>query len=856
MNAIEEIVVSNALLVVILAAVIAVVGRFWKNPQGLHLLWLLVLLKFFTPPLLTVPIHLPSRPIAVESDHVTATSPSDETAFRADSTAADSEPTMIRPSFDQEPIAVADKTDAAPLPTPIPWLGILAGLWGIGIAIVASWQAFRILRFHRLLHSAQPASSDGLSMAAEVGKQLGLRRIPQVRMLPVRVSPMVLSVGFRPQLLLPMELFKRLEPTAQRSLLAHELAHIRRKDHQIRLLELLVTTLFWWHPVAWWACWELQKLEDLCCDAMVVGIMPGNKKVYATALMNTLDFLCDGSIAAPLGITATQSSVLLTRRIAMLKNPSGVMRLTAGRVVLLVLVAAVPMSIAFAAKPPQNDDSAAVRHNDTTQSAVASPQTVAESTLAVPKANDQSGKTSATKPADEVSPSNNYSGGTVIATGTVAGGGFAGTTVGGPLLPEPMMSRSHPNDFDFPFYQPLLNDRTRTVLHLSGEQEQKLRELSRKYVAEFRPTERKFIQELDKATANSLPEEKNRKMDELWIQIRTMAKPVRQQVEALLTPEQLAKLRKLALIDRRSAAILVYDFNDPKARARLTKEQKKEIEQLCLLEDQFTTKAYEKIVQADRENDEKAVAILTLPQRAQIERQIREGELGMPIIFGQQLSFQFTTPPGVGHVSYPPLWEFRKELGLSGEQLRKLEAIAVDSRCSQELFQLYMQPPEIQPKAGNDLSAGKAAKNANKVISGGIAMVSGTLIINGKTMDLPRLTPQLEQTMKQPEFRQKVEELKKQFRQQIEVTLTPQQLATLKKLALQKAVARRARDPEIPTDLHPTEQQKTEMYRLEAHADTMHRLFLEGREKFVDAFSPQQREKCFQELERQEWGCW
>ena len=306
MNAIGEIVVSNALLVVILAAVIAAVGRFWKNPAGLHFFWLLVLLKFITPPLLTVPIHLPSRPIAKNQSIRQFHPRVMRSHFLLIEKVADSEPSLA-PSFDQEPIAGADKTDAAPLPTPIPWLGILAGLWGIGIMTVAAWQAFRILRFHRLLHSAQPATGDVLSMAAEIGKQLGLRRIPQVRMLPVRVSPMVLSVGFRPQLLLPMELFKRLEPTAQRSLLVHELAHVRRKDHLVRLLELLVTTLFWWHPVVWWACRELQQLEDLCCDAMVVGLMPENRKVYATALMNTLDFLCDGSLAVPLGVTATQS---------------------------------------------------------------------------------------------------------------------------------------------------------------------------------------------------------------------------------------------------------------------------------------------------------------------------------------------------------------------------------------------------------------------------------------------------------------------------------------------------------------------------------------------------------------------
>ena len=415
MNAIGEIVVSNALLVVILAAVIAVVGRFWKNPAGLHLLWLLVLLKFITPPLLTVPIHLPSRPIAVETKPTATPSPSDEIAFPAIEKVADSEARLAPPSFDPEPIAGANKTDAAPLPTSIPWLGILAGLWGIGIVTVAAWQAFRILRFHRLLHSAQPATGDVLSMAAEIGKQLGLRRTPQIRMLPVRVSPMVLSVGIRPQLLLPVELFKRLETSAQRSLLAHELAHVRRKDHLVRLLELLVTTLFWWHPVAWWACWELQKLEDLCCDSMVVGLMPGSKKVYATALMNTLDFLCDGSIAAPLGLTATQSSALLTRRIAMMKNRSGVMRLTVGRIVLLVLVAAVPMSIAFAAKPLKSDVSnsakAGATVEDASQPTVVVPSQDNSADLApvtpspaIPKVNDQSGKTSAAKPADEVSP--------------------------------------------------------------------------------------------------------------------------------------------------------------------------------------------------------------------------------------------------------------------------------------------------------------------------------------------------------------------------------------------------------------------------------------------------------------------
>ena len=249
----------------------------------------------------------------------------------------------------------------------------------------------------------------------------------------------------------------------------------------------------------------------------------------------------------------------------------------------------------------------------------------------------------------------------------------------------------------------------------------------------------------------------------------------------------------------------------------------------------------------------------------------------MPMIFGQQLSFNFTSPPGVGHVGYPPLWDFSKELGLSKEQMRTLEANSINSHASQELYKLYQQPPDDPAKSRSGETkdgAGKRGGPAN--VAGGVVLgttarntYTGSTTINAGAIvgdaasasfvtanaNMPRLTPQLEQKMMQPEFRQRVEELKKQFRQQIEAVLTTQQLTTLKKLALQKAIARRARDPEIPADLHPTEQQKKEMYKLfAANAEIMPRLFREGREKFVETLSPQQQQKCFEELERQEWA--
>ena len=75
MNALLEIVISNSLFVIVLAFAVALVGRFVNNPPMLHILWLLVLLKFITPPLLTVPVVLKTTQSSMLSNDSTGPSP-------------------------------------------------------------------------------------------------------------------------------------------------------------------------------------------------------------------------------------------------------------------------------------------------------------------------------------------------------------------------------------------------------------------------------------------------------------------------------------------------------------------------------------------------------------------------------------------------------------------------------------------------------------------------------------------------------------------------------------------------------------------------------------------------------------
>lgn len=327
MQSFWQIVASNALLVLVLAAGIALLGRIWRNPLCLHLLWIFVLLKLVTPPVATIPVAIPA-PITIPARHVSLESESPEPdgplAQPSPIDVAGPETTFIAVEPEPGPWPVANDQTVLEAESPnrgdassaaicqsVPWLTVLGWTWATGIVVFAMRYAYRVLRFRRLLRHAQPATPTVLPMASRIAGRLGLGRVPEIHMLPVCMSPLVWSLGGRPRVYLPAALFERLDAAAQGAILAHELAHVRRGDHWVRLLEMVMVTLFWWHPVVWWAARRLQELEDQCCDRVVVDLAPHGAKSYATALLDTLDFLCDQPVVAPLGATAAKASIIL-----------------------------------------------------------------------------------------------------------------------------------------------------------------------------------------------------------------------------------------------------------------------------------------------------------------------------------------------------------------------------------------------------------------------------------------------------------------------------------------------------------------------------------------------------------------
>jgi len=117
------------------------------------------------------------------------------------------------------------------------------------------------------------------------------------------------------------------------------------------------TTVFWWHPVVWRASWQLRELEEQCCDGRVLELLPHQARTYATALVDTLDFLAERPrMPVPLR-TALFSTGFLSRRIRMLTQ-GRTNRLSALSAVLVAGLVAVPLVVAFAADPEQTSKTA------------------------------------------------------------------------------------------------------------------------------------------------------------------------------------------------------------------------------------------------------------------------------------------------------------------------------------------------------------------------------------------------------------------------------------------------------------------------------------------------------------------
>ena len=77
----------------------------------------------------------------------------------------------------------------------------------------------------------------------------------------------------RPVILLPVAALANLQPSHIEAILAHELAHIRRHDYIVNLLQTVAETVLFYHPGVWWLSARIREERELCRSRERLGLL-------------------------------------------------------------------------------------------------------------------------------------------------------------------------------------------------------------------------------------------------------------------------------------------------------------------------------------------------------------------------------------------------------------------------------------------------------------------------------------------------------------------------------------------------------------------------------------------------------
>lgn len=193
------------------------------------------------------------------------------------------------------------------------WLAVALGL----LARVL-WSYSLLVGMRRGLGPLSGAGQEivGQEIVWRMSAELGIGR--EVRLFESGEVSMPMTMGaLRPVIVLPAGLAGSLTEAELRSVLAHELAHIRRWDYLANLVQRLIESVFWFNPVIWAVGRQLAVERELACDDWAVRTC-GSRR-YASCLARLVELLGEGRrLAAASGILFGKH--VITRRVEMILN--------------------------------------------------------------------------------------------------------------------------------------------------------------------------------------------------------------------------------------------------------------------------------------------------------------------------------------------------------------------------------------------------------------------------------------------------------------------------------------------------------------------------------------------------------
>ena len=166
---------------------------------------------------------------------------------------------------------------------PGPFLSWVVAFWLTGatafsLRLLGGWILAERLRSRMV----RPASAEWQRTLDRLKTRISVSR--PVRLLVSGLLQAPAAIGWlRPIVLVPAGALAGLPAAQIEALLLHELAHIRRHDYLVHILQSAVEAVFFYHPAVWWISGHMRAERELCCDDIAVSIT-GDAVIYARAL--------------------------------------------------------------------------------------------------------------------------------------------------------------------------------------------------------------------------------------------------------------------------------------------------------------------------------------------------------------------------------------------------------------------------------------------------------------------------------------------------------------------------------------------------------------------------------------------
>lgn len=148
----------------------------------------------------------------------------------------------------------------------------LLQVWLIGVALMGIRMLGELVYLQRLRSANIQAISD--SWGEKLNKlkwQMGILHPVEIYE-SMRVSSPMLVGWMKPVILLPVGMLTNLSPQQVECVLAHELAHVRRMDYLVNIVQSAVEVLLFFNPAVWWISAQIREEREHCCDELAVRI--------------------------------------------------------------------------------------------------------------------------------------------------------------------------------------------------------------------------------------------------------------------------------------------------------------------------------------------------------------------------------------------------------------------------------------------------------------------------------------------------------------------------------------------------------------------------------------------------------